>query len=360
MYFGGTDKRALHVLIDEVIAFSLESAFMHQCDVIQIRLQPDHSVIISDNDKILPHILSEDDFDERRKTPQLDMVFREVNWRKPLSLVHYRASGNLLGVSISAVTPVSDFLTVTVKHHTSVWKRTFRKGKPHGAYQKYQLDEPQAPGVTITFQPDFTIFEKQDFDYDWLADRCREIALTQPHLTMTLIDERTSNVRQDVFHYPDGIQTLVRDLNQDKTPFHDMLSIHHTIPLKIHNGHLDIHVQITMQFTESDDIELHGYVNTVYSAFGGTHIEGFQHALMGYLNAGKDEPKDWEDVARGLTAVINVLYPDYGLEYESMAVTRLITPEAFEAVASATYALLIQNDMRDIFRQHSYKKRSDA
>ena len=311
MYFGGRGKRALHHTIDEVIDFVLPNVFENQCDSIEIRLQPDHYVMIVDNDVSFPRELAEDDYLKTWKYLRLDAIFTMSGQRPGARSYEYSVDGGLHGLGIISINAVSSFMSIIVKHDKTIMKRTFRKGQSHGAYQKYQVDAPQSSGVSITFQPDFTIFEKHDFDYEWLANRCREIALTQPHLTMTLIDERTSDVRQDVFHYPDGIQTLVRDLNHNKTPIHDILYIHHTIPLKTYNGEQGIHVEIALQFTESDEMDVRGYVNTVYSEQGGTHVDGFQHTLIGYLTAGYDEPQEWNKTAPGLPAVIHLLFPDY-------------------------------------------------
>lgn len=351
MYFGGRDKRALHHLIDVVIDFSLESVFIQKCDAIEIRLQADDYVTISDNDFAFSKALSDNDYDTRRNHLELDGIFSLVGQRPGARAYDYQVSGGLHGVGIVSINAVSSLMSVTVKRDHLVMKRTYRKGKPSGAYQKYEVHKPQQSGVLITFQPDFTIFEKHKFDYEWIAKRCREITLTQPYLTITLIDERSPKIRQDVFHYPDGIPTIVRELNERKTPVHDILYIRNQVPLKVYQEEEIIHVEIAMQFTESDDIELHGYVNTIYSEHGGTHLEGFRNAMMGYLYAGKETPHYWNNAGRGLTAVINLLHPKYGLTYESQSRLRLLTPTAFEAVAATTYQLLIQSNLREIFRR---------
>ena len=349
MYFGGTDKRALHHLIDEVLDNSIESVFAGKCDTITVRLQTDNFVVISDNSGFIPERLAEEDYRDKLDMYVLDIMLTQIGIGPRYKYVEngYIVSGGLHGLDIIAVNAVSALFDVTVYHKNTVWKRSYQKGKPHGEYQKYETNDEPFTGVTITFQPDFTIFDANDF----IASRCQEIAYVLPNLTITLIDERTPQSNQAVFHYPDSIQNMVRDLNQAKQHLHDIAYKREVVTYKYRADRpYDTIVEIAVQFTESDETILRGYTNTVLATDGGTHIEGFRHALMGYINAGHEKSVEWDEIARGLTAVISVSHCDP--QYESMKQLKLLNPDIFDAVLQTTYALLVKSNLRHTIRKH--------
>ena len=348
LYFGGTDLKALHYLLNEVIDFAVESVFVGKSDSIEIRLKPDNFIMISDNDQVLPALLTANDFHEKTQQSLLDYWLATYRFDPSIKAMNYRVNGHHRSIGIDGINPVATYLNITVCNGYIIWKRTYRKGLPHGAYQRIQLKNVHATGVTIEFQPDFTIMDKNEFDYDRIAKRCRDIAVTLPDLTIILIDERSTQTRHDIFHYADGIQELVRELNEGKVVLHDLIYVKGIAPLKTHNGKQDIHVEVALQFTDSDDITIQSFVNSVRLEHGGTHIEGFKHALSGYLNASRFQPASWEEIAKGLTAVVNVLFPNH--EFEGYPTYKLMNPEAFDAVVSILYPHLIQSNLRKMQR----------
>lgn len=353
MYVGETDKRALHFLAEEVLNTSIDSVFAGKCNTITVRLQPDNFVTLLDNSEIIPEKLVEEDYRENLKMYVMDMILSEVSIGPRYFYAEngYIVSGSWYGVGIVAVNAVSTSFDVTVYHKNTVWKRSYQKGKPHGEYQKYETNDEPFTGVTITFQPDFTIFDANDFDYDLIASRCQEIAYVLPDLTITLIDERTPQPKQAVFHYPDGIQSMVRDLNQGKQPLHDIMIKREVVTYTDrYDNAYDTIVEMVCQFTESDETILRGYTNTVLATDGGTHVEGFRHALMGYINAGHEKSVECDEIVHGLTAIISVSHCDP--YYESMKQLKLLNPDIFDAVLQTTYALLIESNLRGTIRKH--------
>jgi DNA gyrase subunit B len=353
MYIGGTGKRALHFLAEEVLNTSIDSVFAGKCDTITVRLQPDNCVTISDNSEFIPERLAEEDYRPNLKMYVMDMIFSEVGIgpRYIYAENGYIVSGSWYGVGIVAVNALSTSFDVTVYHKNTVWKRSYQKGKPHGEYLKYESSDEPFTGVTITFQPDFSIFDENDFDYDLIANRCKEIAYIFPELTITLIDERTQPNNQDVFHYPDGIQSMVSDLDQTKQPLHDIVYKREVVTYTdSHNNAYDTIVEIAFQYAESDETILRGYTNTVLATEGGTHIEGFRHALMGYINSGHEKSIEWEKLSQGLIAIISVSHcQPY---YESMTNLKLLNPDIFDAVLQTTYALLVESNLRNTIRKY--------
>jgi len=343
MYFGGIDKKALHNTIDYLLSDALESAYIHDCNEIHITLKPDAVVSIQYNDTVLPQFATSPP--KHGKHP-IDLVFTNVGhggvFRKPTHI-----TSGIFGTTIPAVPPVSIFFSATVYKGKKIWKRTYHQGKPHGGLLYYTLNQPQPDGVSITFQPDFSIFEPNDFDYDWIRDRCQTLAYLFPQVTISLTDEREGHEQSEDFHYPNGIRSMVHDRNLDKSERHEILYTKQSIPYPIsyRDGTFEIIVEVALQYTDSDAIDLRGYVNSVETKDGGTHIEGFRHALMGYLNGANPNPLSWEQVAQGLTAVINVMHPDP--QFESQTSVKLLNPEAFNAVESVMYPLLTGANLRE-------------
>ena len=353
MYIGGIDNRALHFLAEEVLNNAIDSVFAGKCDTIIIRLQADNFVTISDNSEFIPERLAEEDYRDNVGMYILDIILTQVGAgpRYKYDENSYIVSGGYYGVGIIAVTAVSTSFNVTVYHKNTVWKRNYQKGKPHGALQKYETTNTTFTGLTITFQPDFTIFDENDFDYDLIANRCREIAYIFPALTITLIDERSPQNVQEIFHYPDGIQAMVRDLDQGKQALYDIAYKREIVTYKNYaDKPYDTIVEIAFQFSESDETILRGYTNTVLATEGGAHIEGFRHALMGYINTGSKKSIEWEQVSHGLTAIISVSHCDP--QYESMTKLKVLNPDIFDAVLQTAYALLVESNLRDSIRKH--------
>ncbi len=255
------------------------------------------------------------------------------------------------GLGLNAIPAVCTQFDAEVCHQNQVWKRTYYGGYARNPMQTYTLTTPKPDGVMFRFEPDFTVFEPNDFDYGWIAKRCQEIAYLMPQLTITLVDEREGQSRQDAFHYPDGIQAMARDLNQGYTARHEILyaSKRTQASKKWTHGEHDVIVEIALQYTDSDESIVRGYVNSVLSENGGTHIDALRHALMGYINGANPHPQSWDDVSKGLTAIINIWHPDP--QYESMRDVKLLNPDVFNVVESMLYPLFTQHNLRKLRHQ---------
>ena len=355
MYFGGTGKRALHYLIFEVIDRAIASAIIGRCDHIWVTLQPDNIVTIRDTDDIVPEQLATGKYMfSRSESNNGNPDHYSYLWHQKPVLSDGKWSlekDGLHRITIMTVNAICSFMEITLRHDNFIWKRTYHEGKPHGALQKYKITDSKPDGVTVTFQPDFKILANHDFDFNVIAERCQELAYIFPNVTINLNDERTSQHHQAIFHYPDGIQTMVHDLNQGKQPLHDIVSMRDTVTYRAryNKNPYDTIVEIALQYTESDETILRGYTNTVLATEGGTHIEGFQHALIGYLNAGSGESLEWRQLSHGLTAIINVSHSDP--YYESQTKFKLLNPDIFDAVLQTTYSLLVKSQLRNSIRK---------
>jgi len=348
LYLGGVGVEALHHLVDELLDSAILSVLVGKCDSIDVRLRNDNEVTVSDNDSLVPKWVSSSDYFERTGKHSIDWIFAVFAGLPFERHYEFNISGSWHGIGLNSVNSLTSKLSAIISRQNEVWKRTYREGVPHGALQHYTLNQAQPDGVSITFQPDFTIFEPNDFDYVWIHDRCQTLAYLFPQITISLADERDGQEQAEVLHYPDGIRAMVRDRTQGQIPRHEMLYTREivTYPSRYGDATYDVIVEIALQYTDADTIDLHGYVNSVETPDGGTHIEGLHHALMGYINGASPNPLSWAQVARGLTAVIHILHPDP--QFESNSSIKLLNPETFRAVESVMYPLLTSANLRGL------------
>jgi DNA gyrase subunit B len=226
--------------------------------------------------------------------------------------------------------------------------------------------------LTITFKPDFSIFEPNDFDYKTVATRCRDIAYNMPNLTITLRDERRKTPKEDVFHYEHGMADLVRDLNRKRTPLHSAIHTMREITITPEGKNpYKVEVDIALQFTNATTYKERSYTNTIQTIAGGTHIEGMRAAIREFINEyarkvnllGNDDV-DLSDrrIQRGLTTALSVKHPS--VTFESQTKVKLINPEMHQVVAAVvrealeTFAAQHPDEMRRIVEQClAYRRR---
>lgn len=351
MYVGGTGLRALHHLVYEVLDNSVESAFVGKCDTITLRILPDNKISITDNDQLFPEKLHQSTWDEKHNKHALDVFMTEIGAGNKFDNETYRVTGGLHGVGISAICALSSSTEVIVHYDNTVWKRSYREGLPIGAIQQYQSPVDVTDGFTMTFQPDFSIMDEGEFDYDRLAKRCSQVAYNTPNLTVTLIDERVEPHREEIFHKPDGLKSMVMDLNKDKTPLHDIIHFNKEIEAEDRRGNKYYYfIEVAMQYTDSDEVIEEHFVNTVANIQGGVHIDGFRLAIQrvvdGYFNNSSNPQQDlhWSELTRGLTVAIGIRHPD--VQFQSPTKTHLMNPEimggVFELVSAHFHPTLTQ------------------
>src|SRR5262249_10454625 len=134
-------------------------------------------------------------------------------------------------------------------------------------------------GATLTFRPDFTIFEANEFDYDALAKRSRELAYCLPNLTITLRDERETAVRTEEYHFRNGLLDMIADLNRGHSVLHEPILEKNEWTIRVLGGsEYSIGVQIAFQYIEGFEYKLIGFANTLRTS-GGTHMDALPPAL---------------------------------------------------------------------------------
>ncbi len=300
MYIGSTDTRGLHHLIQEIVDNSIDEALAGFCNHIEVIFMQDGACRVVDNGRGIPTGIH-----AKEKKSAVEVVLTKLHSGGKFGGEGYKISGGLHGVGLHCVNALSEWLTVDV----------YQNGKHY--FQKYHRGAPEEPlkiigdadhtGTTITFKPDYLIFETLDFNYDTVKTRFREIAFLNTGITISLEDQRGENTRREVFHFDGGIVEFVNYLNRNK----QTLFVKPIYTKMIKDGK---EVEIAMQYNDGYDETIFSYANNINTEEGGTHLTGLKNSLTKIINnygqktgvLKQDEKLSGDDVREGLTAVLSV------------------------------------------------------
>ncbi len=187
MYVGGTDIKALHHLIYEVVDNSIDEALAGACDRIEIIIHPDSSVTVTDNGRGIPV-----DIHPQMKKPALEVVMTVLHAGGKFGGGGYKVSGGLHGVGVSAVNALSEWCEVRVRRDGKVHFQRYERGYPAGPVEVIGKAAPNQTGTQTTFKFDPEIFKGDlDFRFDTLVQRFREMAFVTRGVTLYFLDERS-------------------------------------------------------------------------------------------------------------------------------------------------------------------------
>jgi len=296
MYVGSTGKDGLHHLVYEVVDNSIDEALIGACDKIIVTLNKDGSVSVEDNGRGIPvekHPLY--------NKSGVEIVMTKLHAGGKFDHKAYTISGGLHGVGVSVVNALSSELIARVKRNGAIYEQTYKRGK---AVSKVKIiGKAKDTGTEITFLPDKTIFNSTEFDFSTLAKRFRELAFLNPSLNITLKDERKEKKKEEFF-YEGGLIAFVKWLNKAKEPLHK--------PVYFKKQVNDTIIEVAIQYNNSYLENIFGFVNTINTIEGGTHIVGFKTALTRVINdyAQKNNLSkvalSGDDTREGLTAITSL------------------------------------------------------
>ena len=245
----------------------------------------------------------------------------------------YAVSGGLHGVGVSVVNALSARLDVEIRRDGYVWSQSYERGEPVGPLVRGAPS--QETGTTITFWPDGQIFETTDWSFETLSRRMQEMAFLNRNLAITITDERQDEPRGAEYVYEGGIADFVRYINASKDPVHGSV-------IDFGEDGDGISVEIAMQWSSAYTESVHTFANTINTAEGGTHEEGFRAALTTIVNRyareqkllrEKDDNLTGDDVREGLTAIVSVKLAEP--QFEGQTKTKLGNTEAKSFVQKA-------------------------
>jgi DNA gyrase subunit B len=328
MYIGSTGERGLHHLVQEVVDNSVDEALAGYATDIQVTLLSDGGVRVVDDGRGIP--VDEHPVEHRSA---LEVVMTTLHAGGKFDSQTYAVSGGLHGVGISVVNALSSRTTVEVRRDGYVWTQSYERGEPTGPVERGAATTER--GNTTLFWPDATIFETTEWSFETLSRRMQEMAFLNKNLAIEITDERSEEHRSDRYQYAGGIADFVRHINASKEP------VHATV-IDFEEEGDGIQVEIAMQWTAAYTESVHTFANTINTAEGGTHEEGFRAALTSLINRyglaqkllrEKDEKLTGEDVREGLTAIVSVKLSDP--QFEGQTKTKLGNTEAKSFVQKA-------------------------
>ncbi len=359
MYIGSTGERGLHHLVYEVVDNSVDEALAGYCSHIEVTLQADGGVRVSDDGRGIPV-----DIHPTEGRPTVEVVMTILHAGGKFGGSGYAVSGGLHGVGISVVNALSRRVVTEVRRQGHVWRQVFEDGgRPVTTLVKGE--ETTETGTTQTFYPDPAIFETTEFNFETLRARFQQMAFLNKGLRITLIDERPTATdagdeitgdaagpaddpqpghREISYRYDGGLVDYVTYLNSTKKA-----EVVHpeVISIEAEDPERRISLEIAMQWTNGYSESVHTYANTINTSEGGTHEEGFRSALTSLVNKyardkgllkEKDENLTGDDIREGLTAVVSVKLGEP--QFEGQTKTKLGNTEARTFVQQQLYSHL--------------------
>ena len=340
MYVGGTDVKALHHLIYEVVDNSIDEALAGSCDRIEVIINEDESVTVQDNGRGIPV-----DLHPEKKISALEVVMTTLHAGGKFGGSSYKVSGGLHGVGVSAVNALSEWCEVRVHRDGIEYFQRYEKGIPQGPVKEIGKAPKNQTGTITTFRYDTTLF-KGDFTYkfDVLAQRFREMAFVTRGVTIHLRDMRKN--KEITFYFEGGISSFVRYLNRNRDPLHDVVFLEKEVE--------DVGIEVAVQFSDAYSESVYAFANTINTIDGGTHLTGMRMALTRSINdfarknsllKDADSNFSGEDIREGLTAIVSIKHPDP--QFESQTKVKLMNPEVQtyvqQVVADGFSSFLEQN-----------------
>lgn len=351
MYIGSNDGRGLMHCLWEILDNAVDEALGGFCTKIEITVFPDGGVQISDNGRGIPV-----DIEPKTKLSGVELVMTKLHAGGKFGSQNYGSSGGLHGVGASVVNALSTRLDVDVDRASKVHTMSFRNGVP-GVFdgpgpdagftkRKGLVVAGKCPrtrtGTRIRWWPDPQVFTK-DAAIDWeaLRQRCQQSTFLVPGLTITVIDERSADSVSEVFQHKGGLTEYIEQLSEGEAVsgvirLTGESTFTETVPILDAKGHLtpgeverSVLTDIALQWNSGYDLTLRSFVNVIATPKGGTHVAGFERAIVKVINdalrtakvlRASDDNVSKDDVLEGLTAVISVRLPEPQFEGQTKEV----------------------------------------
>ena len=320
MYVGGTDSKALHHLVYEVVDNAIDEALAGFCTEIEITLHKDASVTVTDNGRGIPV-----DIHPIKKISALEVVLTTLHAGGKFGGSSYKVSGGLHGVGSSAVNALSEWCEARVYREGKVYFQRYQRGKPEERVKVIGDCPEEKTGTDISFRFDREIFkEDTGYRYETLVNRFREMAFVTKRTKIHLSDERTN--KNTTFYFQGGISSFVHYLNKDKVPVHAIVHAEKDIE--------NIGIDVALQYTDVYNETIYSFANTINTIDGGTHMTGLRTAVTRVINdyarnanllKESDPNFSGDDTREGLTAIVSIKHPDP--QFESQTKVKLMNTE---------------------------------
>ncbi|PHA00461.1 DNA topoisomerase (ATP-hydrolyzing) subunit B [Bacillus pseudomycoides] len=321
MYIGSTSGKGLHHLVWEIVDNSIDEALAGYCDEINLAIEEDNSITVTDNGRGIPVGMH-----EKMGRPAVEVIMTVLHAGGKFGGGGYKVSGGLHGVGASVVNALSTELEVFVHRDGQVHYQKYERGIPVADLKV--IGDTDHTGTVTRFKPDVEIFtETTEYEFDTLATRLRELAFLNRDIKLTIEDKREHKQKKE-FHYEGGIKSYVEHLNRSKEPIHEE-------PVYVEGSKDGIQIEVALQYNEGYTTNIYSFTNNIHTYEGGTHEVGFKTALTRVINdygrknnilKDADSNLTGEDVREGLTAIVSIKHPNP--QFEGQTKTKLGNSEA--------------------------------
>jgi DNA gyrase subunit B len=362
MYIGSTDGRGLMHCLWEIIDNAVDESLAGYCKKIEINLEKDGSIEVHDDGRGIP-------VDKEPKTglTGVEVVMTRLHAGGKFGGGSYAATGGLHGVGASVVNALASRLDVEVDRDGKIYWMSFKRG----VAGIFDGDGPNAPfepksglriigkvsakitGTRIKWWSDKQIFLKDaQHDLEEIYTRARQTSYLVPGLTLIVNDNRSKEKSSETFFHKGGISEYCHFIQPDEA-VGDVIRLtgeghyQETVPVLDEKGHLepqeverDMGVDIAIKWGNGYESTVRSFVNIIATPKGGTHVQGFEKALVKTFNEFlrakgvlKKNELDVikEDIIEGLTAVVTVRMQEPQFEGQTKevlgtpAVTKIVT-----------------------------------
>ena len=308
MYIGSTDIKGLHHLVWEVVDNSIDEHLAGFCTHIWVTIHPDNSITVRDNGRGIPTGIQ-----PKLKKSALEVVMTVLHAGGKFDKNTYKVSGGLHGVGVSCVNALSIHLRAEVHREGKIFEQEYKQGKP--LYDVREIGATNDRGTIVTFLPDPEIFETDEYKFDILAHRLRELSFLNKGLHLELVDERekeNGGFKTEHFYSEGGLQEFVLWLDEAKTPLIEK-------PIYITTNEEGVDVEVAIMYNTSYSENVISFVNNISTRDGGTHVSGFRRALTREFKKYGDDNGFFkkinfsisgEDFMEGLTGIVSVKVPE--------------------------------------------------